>query len=303
MPKKKLDKTAKIGENEEIKTENSEKITQEKFEKMVLDLAKTGLTAEKIGENLRKQKIHPKEYGKKISKILIDLKKVNYIDSSGLAAFVELLQMTKSYDGKIVLCNLNDGVKNVFHISKLDFIFPLAPPRAQSRCADFAFGFISQKRNRRGKLGDVQHRRWRVWINFIRAAFCARRVAPARHRSGTRALAFQLRLGRRQLGVRPHGQSFGLSQSRRARRGVDDGRICLSQHPGHKFDTARSFPGLRDCRLRHGHDHHGDYGLGAKQRDAAGTRCGHGFDHFLARIGRGHRHRRLRRAARSASGQ
>ena len=70
MPKKKLDKTAKIGENEEIKTENSEKITQEKFEKMVLDLAKTGLTAEKIGENLRKQKIHPKEYGKKISKIL-----------------------------------------------------------------------------------------------------------------------------------------------------------------------------------------------------------------------------------------
>mgnify|MGYP001567996999 CR=1 FL=1 len=37
---------------------------------MVLDLAKKGLTAEKIGEELKKQKIHSQEYGKKISNIL-----------------------------------------------------------------------------------------------------------------------------------------------------------------------------------------------------------------------------------------
>jgi len=84
-----IKKSAKISateNNSEVKTENKEKtgnffidvsqssakekITQKEFEKMVLELAKKGLTAEKIGEELRKQKIHPKEFEKKISKIL-----------------------------------------------------------------------------------------------------------------------------------------------------------------------------------------------------------------------------------------
>lgn len=47
-----------------------EKISQQEFEKKVLELAEKGLTSEKIGEILRKQNIHPKEYTKKISQIL-----------------------------------------------------------------------------------------------------------------------------------------------------------------------------------------------------------------------------------------
>ncbi len=46
------------------------KISEKEFEKKVIELAQEGLTAEKIGESLRQQGIHPKEYGKKISKIL-----------------------------------------------------------------------------------------------------------------------------------------------------------------------------------------------------------------------------------------
>ena len=60
------------------------------------------------------------------AKILIDLKKVNYIDSSGLATFVELFQKTKRYSGKLALFNLNPGVRSVFEIAKLDTIFKLA---------------------------------------------------------------------------------------------------------------------------------------------------------------------------------
>ena len=60
------------------------------------------------------------------SKILVDFKKVDYIDSSGLAAFVELFQSIKRYDGKLVLFNLNQGVRSVFEIAKLDSIFRLA---------------------------------------------------------------------------------------------------------------------------------------------------------------------------------
>ncbi|MFH1311159.1 MAG: hypothetical protein ABIH65_02025 [Nanoarchaeota archaeon] len=46
------------------------KLSQEEFEKKVLELAEKGVTSEKIGEELRKQGIHSKEYNKKISKIL-----------------------------------------------------------------------------------------------------------------------------------------------------------------------------------------------------------------------------------------
>ncbi len=70
MSNKKSAETKTSKDNSESKQETSEKITQNEFEKMVLELAKKNLTAEKIGEELRKQKIHPKEYAKKISKIL-----------------------------------------------------------------------------------------------------------------------------------------------------------------------------------------------------------------------------------------
>ncbi len=60
------------------------------------------------------------------SKILVDLKKVNYIDSSGLAAFVELFQKMKRYGGKLILFNLTQAVRSVFEIAKLDTIFRLA---------------------------------------------------------------------------------------------------------------------------------------------------------------------------------
>jgi len=48
----------------------AKKLSQKDYEKKVLELAKTGLTSEKIGEALRKEGTHPKEYHKKISKIL-----------------------------------------------------------------------------------------------------------------------------------------------------------------------------------------------------------------------------------------
>jgi len=57
---------------QERNKEKIKKLTQEEFEKKVLELAKKGLTSERIGEELKKQNIHPKEHKKKISKILGD---------------------------------------------------------------------------------------------------------------------------------------------------------------------------------------------------------------------------------------
>ena len=52
------------------KVNKAKKLSQAEFEKKVVELAKKGLTSEKIGEELRQQNIHPQEYENKISKIL-----------------------------------------------------------------------------------------------------------------------------------------------------------------------------------------------------------------------------------------
>jgi anti-sigma B factor antagonist len=68
-------------------------------------------------------------------KILIDLTQVNYIDSSGLATFVELFQRMKRYSGKLILFNLAQSVRSVFEIAKLDTIFQLVNSREEALAA------------------------------------------------------------------------------------------------------------------------------------------------------------------------
>lgn len=58
-------------------------------------------------------------------KLLVNLKKVTYIDSSGLATFVEAFQKIKRVGGKLVLMGLVPAVRGVFEIAKLDSIFDL----------------------------------------------------------------------------------------------------------------------------------------------------------------------------------
>lgn len=63
---------------------------------------------------------------RKATRILLDFKKVPYIDSSGIAAFVELHQKIKRYGGKLAFFNLTDSVRQVFELAKLDLFFPIA---------------------------------------------------------------------------------------------------------------------------------------------------------------------------------
>lgn len=56
------------------KTQKREKVSEDEYEKKVLEMANQGVTSEKIGEKLRREGIHPKEYKKKISVILKEKK-------------------------------------------------------------------------------------------------------------------------------------------------------------------------------------------------------------------------------------
>lgn len=62
---------------------------------------------------------------KNCAKLLINLKNVSYVDSSGLATFVEVLQKMGRSGGKLVLVGLTPSVRGVFEIAKLDSIFSL----------------------------------------------------------------------------------------------------------------------------------------------------------------------------------
>lgn len=65
-------------------------------------------------------------------KVIVNLKKVNYIDSSGLATFVEALQKAKRLSGRLVLTELVPSVKSVFEIAKLDKVFQLTATEAEA---------------------------------------------------------------------------------------------------------------------------------------------------------------------------
>lgn len=64
---------------------------------------------------------------KQTPKILIHLGGVDYMDSSGIATFVEAFQKTKRYQGRLILTELTPTVRGVFEIAKLESIFEITP--------------------------------------------------------------------------------------------------------------------------------------------------------------------------------
>ena len=62
---------------------------------------------------------------KGVTPLLIDFKGVPYIDSSGIATFVEGLKRMMSYGGRLKLIGLLEGVKEIFSFSKLDKVFEI----------------------------------------------------------------------------------------------------------------------------------------------------------------------------------
>lgn len=61
----------------------------------------------------------------KTPKIIVNLSKVTYVDSSGLATLVEILKNMRSYGGKLRLTNLSSKIKSLFEITKLEKLFDI----------------------------------------------------------------------------------------------------------------------------------------------------------------------------------
>jgi anti-sigma B factor antagonist len=64
---------------------------------------------------------------KKPKRLVVDLTRVSYIDSSGLAVLIEAMQNVDAYGGKFALAGLGDDVLAIFEIAKLDQVFRIFP--------------------------------------------------------------------------------------------------------------------------------------------------------------------------------
>ena len=67
---------------------------------------------------------------RKVKRILMDMTDVTYIDSSGLALFIEAMQRIQAYGGIFGLFGLRPSVRTIFEIARLDQVFRLFPDRA-----------------------------------------------------------------------------------------------------------------------------------------------------------------------------
>ena len=59
------------------------------------------------------------------SNLLLNLKDVEYMSSSGLRIFVSTMRILKENNRKLVLCNMNNAVKKIFEVVELTDMFDI----------------------------------------------------------------------------------------------------------------------------------------------------------------------------------
>jgi anti-sigma B factor antagonist len=78
-------------------------------------------------QELKQKVLDELEQGER--KFLIDFARTGYIDSSGLGVLVSLSKKIREQGGELRLANLNDDLKTLFELTKLDTLFQIADSR------------------------------------------------------------------------------------------------------------------------------------------------------------------------------
>ncbi len=89
----------------------------------ILILEPTGNVNIKTASALRCACEDAYHHGRK--KLVLDFAKVAFIDSVGLALMIEMLQLFRMNGGALVLVNVEDKVKYLFELSKVDMMMSM----------------------------------------------------------------------------------------------------------------------------------------------------------------------------------
>jgi anti-sigma B factor antagonist len=68
--------------------------------------------------------------------VVVDFSGVTFIDSSGLAVLIKAMQDVKEYGGKLTLAGINNDVRSIFEIARLDQVFLIDPRDDELLAAD-----------------------------------------------------------------------------------------------------------------------------------------------------------------------
>jgi anti-sigma B factor antagonist len=68
-------------------------------------------------------------------RVIVDLERVPYMDSSGVATLVEAMQIARKQSTKLVLCAMQDKVRSIFEIARLDRVFTIVQDMEEASTA------------------------------------------------------------------------------------------------------------------------------------------------------------------------
>jgi anti-sigma B factor antagonist len=81
-------------------------------------------------QELKQQVLEQLESGDR--KFVIDFAKTGYIDSSGLGVLVSLSKKIREQGGELRLATLNEDLRTLFELTKLDTLFRIADSKEQA---------------------------------------------------------------------------------------------------------------------------------------------------------------------------
>ncbi len=80
-------------------------------------------------QELKQKVLDELEAGRR--KFLVDFTNTGYIDSSGLGVLVSLSKKVREQDGELRLSSLNEDLRTLFELTKLDTLFRIADSREE----------------------------------------------------------------------------------------------------------------------------------------------------------------------------
>lgn len=81
-------------------------------------------------QELKERMLEALDHGAR--KLLVDFTKTGYIDSSGLGVLVSLSKKIREQGGELRLAALNEDLRTLFELTKLDTLFQIADSREQA---------------------------------------------------------------------------------------------------------------------------------------------------------------------------
>lgn len=81
-------------------------------------------------QELKQKVLEELERGGK--RFLIDFRQTGYIDSSGLGVLVSLSKKIREHGGELRLADLNEDLRTLFELTKLDTLFQIAETREKA---------------------------------------------------------------------------------------------------------------------------------------------------------------------------